>query len=128
MRLINRLAVALLTLTLSVVAPLQAAPSLAERAHGIAMELRDPASTNLTLAESETQIAYELKARIAQMLAEGQSKTQIVDSLAERYGQQIRYQPPFNAATAVLWLTPVVLLLLLLSGMWWRHRSVKRNS
>ncbi|TKB50147.1 cytochrome c-type biogenesis protein [Ferrimonas aestuarii] len=88
----------------------------------IAATLRCPSSTNQTLLESEAAIAFELKALIAQQLTEGKSHQQIEAYLVERYGEQIRYQPGLNAGTAILWLTPVVLIFLLFVGLWFNRR------
>ncbi len=79
----------------------------------ISKELRCPMATNQNLFESETAIASELKAQIYLMLQQGKSREQILDFMVERYGEQIRYQPSLNAGTALLWLGPVILLLVL---------------
>ncbi|QNH97618.1 cytochrome c-type biogenesis protein [Shewanella algae] len=79
----------------------------------ISKELRCPMATNQNLFESETAIASELKAQIYLMLQQGKSREQILDFMVERYGEQIRYQPTLNAGTALLWLGPVLLLLVL---------------
>ncbi len=68
--------------------------------------LRDPASANYTLFDSESAIAGELKARIYEMLREGKSREEIFDFMVERYGEMIRYEPDFNAKTALLWAAP----------------------
>ncbi|MGI3003770.1 cytochrome c-type biogenesis protein [Shewanella algae] len=79
----------------------------------ISKELRCPMATNQNLFESETAIASELKAQIYLMLQQGKSREQILNFMVERYGEQIRYQPSLNAGTALLWLGPIVLLLVL---------------
>ncbi|MBO2602011.1 cytochrome c-type biogenesis protein CcmH [Shewanella algae] len=79
----------------------------------ISKELRCPMATNQNLFESETAIASELKAQIYMMLQQGKCREQILDFMVERYGEQIRYQPTLNAGTALLWLGPVLLLLVL---------------
>ena len=37
--------------------------------------------------------------------------------MVARYGEFVRYRPAFNAATAVLWLAPVLLLLAGAAGL-----------
>lgn len=46
------------------------------------------------------------------MLEEGKSNDQIVDYLVDRYGDFVRYKPPVNAKTMLLWYGPVGLLVL----------------
>ena len=38
--------------------------------------------------------------------------------MVERYGYFVYYQPPFNAATMVLWLLPIVFVLAGLTLIW----------
>src|SRR5690606_8137315 len=51
-----------------------------------------------------------LRREIFRMLEEGQSNEQIIDFLVDRYGDFVRYKPPVDARTLVLWYGPVVLL------------------
>ncbi|TKB48734.1 cytochrome c-type biogenesis protein CcmH [Ferrimonas sediminicola] len=95
---------------------------LGVRVERLAGQLRCPASINQTLAESEAAIAFELKGLIAQKLREGQQEEQIVQYLVERYGQQIRYQPGLDGATAPLWLIPMLLVALLMMMLIWPRR------
>ncbi|GIU27618.1 cytochrome c-type biogenesis protein CcmH [Shewanella schlegeliana] len=77
----------------------------------IAHELRCPMSVNQNLFDSGAPIASELKGQIFLMLEQGESKAEIIDFLVQRYGEKIRYQPSFSAATALLWFGPILLLL-----------------
>ena len=51
------------------------------------------------------------------MIMAGKSDIEITQYMVDRYGDFVLYRPRFNAATAVLWLGPVVLLVLGL-GIW----------
>ena len=82
----------------------------------IARELRCPMAVNQNLFDSQSQIASELKGQIFLMLEEGQSKAAIIDFMVVRYGDKIRYMPPLNSNTAVLWLLPLALVILVLIG------------
>jgi cytochrome c-type biogenesis protein CcmH len=44
------------------------------------------------------------------MIAEGRSDDEIRAYMVERYGDFVLYKPPFNAATAVLWVAPGALV------------------
>ena len=46
------------------------------------------------------------------MTKEGKSKQEIVDYMVARYGNFVTYQPPFTAATAILWLGPLCVVLI----------------
>ncbi|MEZ9198820.1 cytochrome c-type biogenesis protein CcmH [Shewanella sp. 10N.286.54.B9] len=82
----------------------------------IARELRCPMAVNQNLFDSQSQIASELKGQIFLMLEEGQSKAAIIDFMVARYGDKIRYMPPLNSNTAVLWLLPLGLVIMVLIG------------
>lgn len=82
----------------------------------IARELRCPMAVNQNLFDSQSQIASELKGQIFLMLEEGQSKAAIIDFMVARYGDKIRYMPPLNSHTAVLWLLPLGLVIMVLIG------------
>lgn len=85
--------------------------ALYDEAISISKLLRDPASANYTLFDSESAIAGELKARIYEMLREGKSREEIFDFMVARYGEIIRYEPDFNAKTALLWVAPWAVLI-----------------
>lgn len=74
-------------------------------------ELRCPKCQNQNIADSNSPIAMDLRREIYRMLREGQSNEQIVDYLVDRYGDFVRYNPPFNLNTLLLWLGPLALLL-----------------
>lgn len=83
-----------------------------ERYRTLTEELRCPKCQNQNIADSNAPIAMDLRQEIFRMLEEGQSNEQIVDYLVERYGDFVRYKPPMNAKTMLLWYGPVALLVL----------------
>ncbi|ABV85805.1 cytochrome c-type biogenesis protein CcmH [Shewanella pealeana] len=100
----------------------------------IAHELRCPMSVNQNLFDSGAPIASELKGQIFLMLDQGESKAEIIDFLVQRYGEKIRYQPSFSAATALLWFGPLLLLfgIIAFAVIWIReqrkHQDIKANT
>jgi cytochrome c-type biogenesis protein CcmH len=58
------------------------------------------------------------------MIMDDKSDIEITQYMVARYGDFILYRPQFNAATAVLWLTPLALLLLGLL-VWWRMAATR---
>jgi cytochrome c-type biogenesis protein CcmH len=88
-------------------------------------DLRCPKCQNQNLAGSDAPIAADLRKELRRLLKEGQSDQQIVDFMVARYGEFILYKPPFDKHTAILWLTPIVLLgagIVVIGSILWRHR------
>lgn len=81
-----------------------------ERYRTLTEELRCPKCQNQNIADSDAPIAMDLRREIYRMLAEGKSNEQIVDYLVMRYGDFVRYKPPVDARTALLWFGPAALL------------------
>ena len=75
-------------------------------------ELRCPKCQNQNLADSNAGLAKDLKDRTYQLVKEGKSDKEIKAYLVERYGDFIIYRPPFRFSTALLWLGPVFVFLL----------------
>jgi cytochrome c-type biogenesis protein CcmH len=67
---------------------------------------------NQNLAESEAPLAKDLRQLIYLQIKQGQSNDEISGYLTARYGNFIRYHPPFNRETLLLWLTPILSLFL----------------
>ncbi|WP_417787333.1 cytochrome c-type biogenesis protein [Stutzerimonas xanthomarina] len=83
-----------------------------ERYRTLVEELRCPKCQNQNIADSNAPIAMDLRREIFRMLEEGQSNEQIVDYLVARYGDFVRYKPPVNSKTLVLWYGPAALLVI----------------
>lgn len=83
-----------------------------QRYRTLVEELRCPKCQNQNIADSNAPIAMDLRREIFRMLEEGKSNEQIVDYLVDRYGDFVRYKPPVNAKTLLLWYGPIALLVL----------------
>lgn len=81
-----------------------------ERYRTLTEELRCPKCQNQNIADSNSPIAMDLRAEIYRMLEQGRSDDEIVDHLVERYGDFVRYKPPVNDKTLILWYGPFALL------------------
>lgn len=75
-------------------------------------ELRCPKCQNQNIADSNAPIAMDLRREIFRMLEENKSNDEIVGYLVDRYGDFVRYKPPVNAKTLLLWYGPAGLLVL----------------
>jgi len=82
-------------------------------------ELRCPKCQNQNLSGSDSAIAEDLRRQIHRMIMDDKSDIEITQYMVARYGDFILYRPQFNSSTAVLWLSPIALLLLGLL-VWWR--------
>lgn len=92
--------------------PLETNPQVAAQVQRLSSELRCLVCQNQTLADSHAELAQDLKQQIHDMAAQGMTDQAIIDYLVLRYGDFVRYKPPLNTQTALLWLGPFALLLL----------------
>lgn len=100
-----------------------------DRYRNLIEELRCPKCQNQNIADSDAPISMDLRNETYRLMTEeGLSDEQIVDFLVERYGDFVRYKPPRNSRTLVLWYGPFVLLgvgLLMLAVIVLRRRTPK---
>lgn len=82
-----------------------------ERYRTLVEELRCPKCQNQNIADSDAPIAMDMRVEIFNKLERGESNDEIVDYLVERYGDFVRYKPPVNKTTLVLWYAPIGFLL-----------------
>jgi cytochrome c-type biogenesis protein CcmH len=81
-----------------------------QRFRQLTNELRCPKCQNQNIADSDAPIAMDLRREIFRMLEDGQGDEQIVDHLVDRYGDFVRYNPPVELRTLLLWYGPWALL------------------
>ena len=87
-------------------------PAQEARARALQKELRCLVCQGESLDESNASLAVDLRHLIRARIKAGQSDKQIVDFLVSRYGDFILMEPPFEAGTYALWLTPFAVLML----------------
>ncbi|VAW89464.1 Cytochrome c heme lyase subunit CcmL [hydrothermal vent metagenome] len=114
MRLIQVLSTGLLLLAASVVVANEAMPMakdtvLEAQVMAISHELRCLVCQNQTIADSDAELAIDLRNQVREMIVAGKDKDEIVDYMVVRYGDFIRYRPPVQPTTYVLWFGPFVL-------------------
>jgi cytochrome c-type biogenesis protein CcmH len=73
-------------------------------------KLRCLVCQNQSLADSGAELAGDLRKQVREQVAAGKTDDQVVAYLVERYGDFVRYDPPFKATTALLWVGPFLLL------------------
>ncbi len=102
-------------------------PQQQEKALSVASRLRCPQCQNQNLLESNAPVAVSMRHQVYTMVAEGKSEAEITVWMTERYGDFVRYNPPLNGQTLLLWALPC-LLLLVVGGILWRAVKPKRTN
>lgn len=92
--------------------PFAADPVLEARLKAMSHELRCLVCQNQTLADSDAPLAEDLRKEIRTQMREGKSDEEVIDYLVARYGDFVRYRPPVNNSTALLWFGPFIILLI----------------
>ncbi|HSQ09448.1 MAG TPA: cytochrome c-type biogenesis protein [Burkholderiaceae bacterium] len=87
-------------------------PVAQRRLVDLSAQLRCLVCQNQSIAESNAELAVDLRNQINEQIKAGRSDKEIVDFMTTRYGDFVLYRPPFKAATALLWIGPIALLLL----------------
>lgn len=87
-------------------------PEIEARLKRLSTELRCLVCQNSTLADSDAELAQDLRNEIRVLLIEGKTDEEVVDYLVTRYGDFVRFRPPVNASTALLWFGPFLMLII----------------
>ena len=105
--------------------PLAEDPALEARLKAMSQELRCLVCQNSTLADSSAPLAEDLRKEIRAQMRAGKSDKEVVDYLVARYGDFVRYRPPVNNSTALLWFGPFLLLII---GGFVLYRVLKKHA
>ena len=105
--------------------PLAQDPVLEARLKVMSQELRCLVCQNSTLADSDAPLAEDLRKEIRTQMRAGKTDAQITDYLVARYGDFVRFRPPVNNSTAILWFGPFILLLI---GAFVAYRVLKKQA
>jgi cytochrome c-type biogenesis protein CcmH len=77
-----------------------------------------------SIADSDAPLAGDMRHEVRAKIAAGESPDAIRAWLVARYGNWVSYDPPFDRATALLWLAP---LLFLAIGGWFAFGRFRRG-
>ncbi|MGV3731247.1 MAG: cytochrome c-type biogenesis protein [Sphingopyxis sp.] len=99
-------------------------PAKEARAKALMEELRCLVCQGQSIADSDAPLAGDMRHEVRSKIAAGESPDEIKTWLVARYGNWVTYDPPFDAATAMLWLGP---LLFLAIGGWLAFGRFRRG-
>lgn len=99
-------------------------PGKEAQAAELMAELRCLVCQGQSIHDSDVDMAADMRRVVRQKIAAGEEPAQVRAWLIERYGSYVTYDPPFNWATAPLWLAP---LLLLGAGLWLARGTLRRR-
>ena len=100
-------------------------PALQARFERIAKDLRCLVCQNESIADSNVELASDLRRQVHEMLVAGKSDEDIFNFMTDRYGEFVRFNPPLERKTALIWGAPFIVLLL---GVVIIFRIVRRRS
>jgi cytochrome c-type biogenesis protein CcmH len=87
-------------------------PALQSRFERITQQLRCLVCQNESIADSNADLAVDLRQQVREMLVAGKSNDAIFDFMTARYGEFVRFNPPLEPKTLLIWGAPFFMLLL----------------
>jgi len=91
-------------------APLAEDEAVEARLIGISEEMRCLVCQNESLAGSHADLAKDLRREIRGLIKQGKTDQEVMAFMVSRYGDFVRYRPPVNPVTWLLWFGPFLLL------------------
>lgn len=102
-------------------------PALEARAVAIGNELRCVVCEGQSVEDSNAAQAKDVRLLVRDMITAGKTDDEIFTYMRDRYGDRIMMTPPFDAATALLWLAPLVIIGIAGIGAWFSFRKKARR-
>ena len=99
--------------------------ALQARFENIAKDLRCLVCQNESIADSNVELASDLRRQVREMLVAGKSDDEIFDFMTDRYGEFVRFNPPLEPKTLLIWGAPFIMLLV---GVGIIYRVVRQRS
>lgn len=87
-------------------------PAQEAKAKALMETLRCLVCQGQSIADSDAPLAGDMRHEVRSKIAAGENPDAIRKWLVARYGNWVSYDPPFDAATALLWLGPLAFLVL----------------
>ncbi|MBL8650522.1 MAG: cytochrome c-type biogenesis protein CcmH [Sphingopyxis sp.] len=99
-------------------------PAQEAKAKRLMEELRCLVCQGQSIADSDAPLAGDMRNEVRTKIAAGDSPDAIREWLVARYGNWVVYDPPFDIATAFLWIGPLLFLAL---GGWLAFGRFRRG-
>src|SRR5271156_6911079 len=99
-------------------------PALEARARALSAELRCMVCQNQSIDDSDAPLARDIRLLIRERIGKGESNEAVRGFLVSRYGDFILLQPPFKAATLLLWAGAPLALAIGALALWRAARRV----
>ncbi len=87
-------------------------PALQARYEHITQDLRCLVCQNESIADSNVELAADLRRQVRDMLVAGKSDDAIFAFMTDRYGEFVRFRPPLEPKTLLIWGAPFIMVLL----------------
>jgi cytochrome c-type biogenesis protein CcmH len=87
-------------------------PVLQSRFEHITQDLRCLVCQNESIADSNVELAADLRRQVREMLVAGRSDDAIFEFMTDRYGEFVRFNPPLEPKTLIIWGAPFLALAL----------------
>ena len=100
-------------------------PAQEAKAKRLMEELRCLVCQGQSIADSDAPLAGDMRNEVRTKIAAGESPEEIRTWLVARYGNWVDYDPPFDMATAFLWIGPLLFLAL---GGWLAFGRFRRGA
>jgi cytochrome c-type biogenesis protein CcmH len=86
--------------------------ALQTRFEQITKQLRCLVCQNESIADSNVELAGDLRRQVREMLMAGKSDGAIFDFMTDRYGEFVRFSPPLETKTLLIWGAPFIMLII----------------
>lgn len=81
------------------------------RAQALMRETRCMVCAGESILDSNAPMALDMRRFVRDRVASGETDAEVQQALVDRFGHEVLLDPGFSGRTAVLWLTPLLLLL-----------------
>ncbi len=101
-------------------------PEEEARAQELMREIRCMVCSGESILDSNAPMALDMRRFVREQVGEGADDDTVRQALVDRFGHEVLLRPPLDGRTAILWLTPVLLLMFggaLLLGSMKRKRA-----
>ncbi len=81
------------------------------RAQALMRETRCMVCAGESIMDSNAPMALDMRRFVRERVASGETDAEVQQALVDRFGHEVLLDPGFSGRTAILWLTPLLLLL-----------------